>query len=59
MHCPKIFLWYTYIWYEILTLLRSEEEVGPALMTMRKQSSADRKGRAGASGTDLFDGETM
>merc|ERR1719370_1564187 len=38
----------------------SEEEASPALMTMRKQSSADRRARAGpAAGTELFDGETI
>ena len=38
----------------------SEEEASPALMTMRKQSSADRRARAGpAAGAELFDGETM
>merc|ERR1719357_2023864 len=38
----------------------SEEEASPALMTMRKQSSADRRARAGpAAGAELFDGETI
>ena len=33
----------------------SDEEVGPALSTMRARSSAERKNR----NTDIFDGETM
>ena len=33
----------------------SDEEVGPALSTMRARSSAERKNR----NTDVFDGETM
>merc|ERR1719264_1354774 len=38
----------------------SEEDASPALMTMRKQSTADRRARAGATaGTELFDGETI
>jgi hypothetical protein len=38
----------------------AEEEAGPGILAIRRQSNADRKGRGGqAGGQDLFDGETM
>ena len=53
-------LWMTTFWTRGPQYPGSEEEASPALMTMRKQSSADRRARAGpAAGAELFDGETM